>query len=103
MMLWNIVAGREGAFAIDQEGIVYADGAIPWGARAMPYCLSVRDCYEKPLGALCGLPYSPPGRLYGPTLTACAAGFFAGHCDDPGKPYPCRNGCKASYEECERG
>ena len=54
MMLWNIVAGREGAFAIDQEGVVYPDGGVPWERRAMPYCLSVRDCYEKPLGALCG-------------------------------------------------
>lgn len=102
MMLWNIVAGREGAFAIDQEGVVYADGAIPWGARAMPYCLSVRDCYEKPLAQLCGLPYSQPGRLYGDALTAAAATLFAARCPDAARPFPCRQGCRASYEECER-
>ena len=102
MMLWNIVAGRDGAFAIDQEGVVYSDGAIPWAARAMPYCLSVRDCYEKPLAQLCGLPYSQPGRLYGEALTAAAAQLFAAQCTDAARPFPCRQGCRASYEECKR-
>jgi len=103
MMLWNIVAGREGAFAIDQEGVVYPDGGVPWERRAMPYCLSVRDCYEKPLGTLCGLPYTHPGRLYGAQLTTCAAELFAAQCEDARRPYPCPNGCRASYEECVRG
>lgn len=102
MMLWNIVAGHDGAYAIDQEGMVYADGQVPWERRAMPYCLSVRDCYEKPLGALCGLPYSPPGRLYGDALTAAAAELFAGRCGRE-RPYPCANGCQPSYEMCVRG
>ena len=100
MMLWNIVAGREGAFAIDQEGVVYPDGGVPWERRAMPYCLSVRDCYEKPLGALCGLPYTHPGQLYGAALTSAAAELFAAQCVDARRPYPCPFGCRASYEEC---
>ena len=100
MMLWNIVAGREGAFAIDQEGVVYPDGGVPWERRAMPYCLSVRDCYEKPLGALCGLPYTHPGQLYGAALTSAAAELFAAQCVDARRPYPCTIGCRASYEEC---
>jgi hypothetical protein len=103
MMLWNIVAGREGAFAIDQEGFVYPDGGVPWERRAMPYCLTVRDCYEKPLGTLCGLPYTAPGRLYGAALTSAAAELFAAQCDDARRPYPCPNGCRASYEECHNG
>ena len=101
MMLWNVVAGTEGAYAIDQEGVIYTDGQVPWERRAMPYCLSVRDCYEKPLGALCGLPYTPPGRLHGAALTAAATELFAAQCDHR-RPYPCANGCQASYEDCVR-
>ena len=105
MMLWNIVAGARGAYAIDQEGVVHADGAEPWERRAMPYCLSVRDCYEKPLGRLCGLPYKPPGQLHGAALARCMATLFADRCPAPAAagPYPCPNGCRPSYEDCVRG
>ena len=87
-------------YLLDQEGVVYPDGGVPWERRAMPYCLSVRDCYEKPLGALCGLPYTHPGQLYGAALTSAAAELFGAQCVDARRPYPCPFGCRASYEEC---
>ena len=46
MMLWNIIVGRKGLYAIDQEGHAYDEGKVPWGERVWPYCISVRDCFE---------------------------------------------------------
>ena len=73
------------------------DGAVPWGDRVWPYCISVRDCYEKALGALCGKhnPRQP--------LSECFAALTkADFCTDAAKPYPCPNGCQASFEDCAR-
>ncbi|KAL3902210.1 MAG: hypothetical protein SGPRY_012172, partial [Prymnesium sp.] len=42
MMLWNIIAGAGGLYAIDQEGMFFADREVPWKQRMMPYCLSVQ-------------------------------------------------------------
>ena len=74
-----------------------ANGAVPWGDRVWPYCISVRDCYEKALGALCGKhnPRQP--------LSECFAALTkADFCTDAAKPYPCPNGCQASFEDCAR-
>ena len=97
MMLWNIIIGARGLYAIDQEGRAYDDGAVPWGDRVWPYCISVRDCYEKALGALCGRqrPSQPLDDCFA-TLT------HAQLCPQPGRPYPCANGCQPSFLDCQR-
>ena len=97
MMLWNIIVGREGLYAIDQEGHAFDDGAVPWGDRVWPYCISVRDCYEKALGALCGK--HNPRQALGECFAALTKADF---CPDGAKPYPCPNGCQASFEDCAR-
>ena len=97
MMLWNIIVGREGLYAIDQEGHAFDDGAIPWGQRVWPYCISVRDCYEKALAALCGR--RRPTQL----LTDCFAALTRAElCPDASQPYPCPNGCQPSFLDCRR-
>ena len=97
MMLWNIIIGRHGLYAIDQENHAFEDGSVPWGERVWPYCISVRDCYEKALGALCGrLRATQP-------LSECFAPLTrADFCPDSAKPFPCPNGCQASFLDCKR-
>ena len=105
MMLWNIVAGARGPYAIDQEGEVYAEPDVPWERRAMPYCFTVRDCYEKALHALCaarpfyiGKPAPAAGEL-----EACLAAMPGAPCADVDAPFACAEGCRAGYRECRRG
>ena len=105
MMLWNIVAGARGPYAIDQEGEVYAEPDVPWERRAMPYCFTVRDCYEKALHALCaarpfyiGKPAPAAGEL-----EACLAAMPGAPCADVDAPFACADGCRAGYRECRRG
>ena len=97
MMLWNIIIGRHGLYAIDQEGHAFEDGAVPWGDRVWPYCISVRDCYEKALGALCGRqrPTQPLPECFAPLMRA-------EYCPDATRPFPCPNGCQASFLDCKR-
>jgi hypothetical protein len=97
MMLWNIIVGRDGLYAIDQEEHAFEDGKIPWGDRVWPYCISVRDCYEKALGALCGRqrPTQPLDECFA-ALTRLEI------CPDPTKPFPCLHGCRASFLDCQR-
>lgn len=97
MMLWNIIIGRHGLYAIDQENHAFEDGSVPWAERVWPYCISVRDCYEKALGALCGrLRATQP-------LSECFAPLTrADFCPDSAKPFPCPNGCQASFLDCKR-
>ena len=95
MMLWNIIVGRRGLYAIDQEGHAFEDAAVPWGERVWPYCISVRDCYEKALAALCGRqrPSQP--------LDECFAALTQAQlCPDAAAPYPCPNGCMPSFLDC---
>ena len=96
MMLWNIIVGASGLYAIDQEGHVFDDGAIPWGDRLWPYCITVRDCYEKALGALCGR--QPPSQ----PLASCFAAMASELCPDAARPYPCENGCQPDFVDCTR-
>jgi len=98
MMLWNIVADREGLHAIDQDGKIYPDAAVPWEQRAMPYCLTVGDCYEKALGALCGT-RTPPRKG---ELTECYATLAAERCPNRSLPFPCQNGCQSTFKDCRR-
>ena len=68
---------------------------MPSAQRVWPYCISVRDCYEKALAALCGRqrPSQP--------LHECFAALTQSQlCPDAAKPYPCPNGCRASFVEC---
>jgi len=97
MMLWNIIVGREGLYAIDQEGHAFEDGKVPWGDRVWPYCISVRDCYEKALAALCGRkrPTQPLDECFA-VLTRAEL------CPDAAEPYPCPNGCQTSFLKCRR-
>ena len=97
MMLWNIIIGKDGLYAIDQEGHAFEDGAVPWGDRVWPYCISVRDCYEKALGALCGRqrPTQPLPECFAPLMRA-------EYCPDSAQPFPCPNGCQASFLDCKR-
>ena len=37
MMLWNIIIGSTGLYAIDQEGRIFSEGAVPWDSPARPY------------------------------------------------------------------
>ena len=97
MMLWNIIVGRRGLYAIDQEGHAFDDGAVPWGDRVWPYYISVRDCYEKALGALCGR-QGPKQNLNDCFATLTRAEL----CPDAAKPFPCPNGCKESFVDCSR-
>lgn len=101
MMLWNVILGARGLYAIDQEGKTYdeggANGGVPWAARVWPYCLSVRDCYERALGALCGR-----ARPTQPLAECFAVLTRANGCPDAAKPFPCLNGCMPSFLHCER-
>ena len=92
-----LAVGRDGLYAIDQEGHAYEDGAVPWGERVWPYCISVRDCYEKALAALCGRQ-----RPSQPLRECFAALTQAQLCPDNSRPYPCPNGCQESFEACTR-
>ena len=96
MMLWNIIVGRLGLYAIDQEGHAFEDGAVPWSQRVWPYCISVRDCYEKALAALCGRQ-----RPSQPLEECFAALTQAQLCPDAARPYPCPNGCQPSFLDCK--
>ena len=66
----------------------------------MPYCFSVQDCYERSLYAICGKPQIM-GRPNTVRLEDCIAAASAGACP-PSRPYPCANGCQASFHECQR-
>ena len=95
MMLWNIIVGRGGLYAIDQEGHAFEDGSVPWGQRVWPYCISVRDCYEKALGALCGR--QRPTQPLSECFTALTRAEL---CPDASRPFPCPNGCQATFLDC---
>ena len=95
MMLWNIIVGRRGLYAIDQENQAFEDGKVPWGDRVWPYCISVRDCYEKALGALCARQ-----RPVQPLHECFAALTQATMCPSAALPFPCANGCRASFLDC---
>ncbi|KAL1504297.1 hypothetical protein AB1Y20_010704 [Prymnesium parvum] len=100
MMLWNIIVGAWGAYAIDQEGVLFSQGAVPWKQRMMPYCLSVQDCYERSLYAICGQPQIM-GRPNTVPLADCVASTSAAVCPSS-KPFPCPDGCRATFQECSR-
>lgn len=100
MMLWNIIVGARGAYAIDQEGQLFPDAAVPWKQRMLPYCFSVQDCYERSLYAICGKPQIM-GRPNTVKLDDCIAAASAGACTEA-TPFPCTNGCRASFQECKR-
>jgi hypothetical protein len=70
---------------------------VPWSDKVWPYCLSVRDCYEKALGALCGRQ-----RPTQPLAECFAALTQAQLCPDAAQPFPCPNGCRASFLDCSR-
>jgi hypothetical protein len=72
------------------------------------YCITVRDCYEKALWALCAgtnLPdgISVPGAPSLPRqLAECFHQLSSSTCPDPAAPFPCEDGCRAEFTACTR-
>ena len=73
MMLWNIVVGAGGLYAIDQEGHAFEDGKIPWGERVRPRSRARRShpgAFRAPCAAR---------HARGRTVRVCAAGVAVLH------------------------
>ena len=97
MMLWNIIVGRRGLYAIDQEGHAFDDGARAVGrSRVAILHLSARLLREG-TRALCGR-QGPKQNLNDCFATLTRAEL----CPDAAKPFPCPNGCKESFVDCSR-
>ena len=73
------------------------DGKSPWDVFAQKYIGSVSECYRMSLKALCGL--AAAEKHGDERYTACMATHFGRICP-ASTPFPCRNGCNQSYQQC---